>query len=319
MKHFYTFKLSAFLLLLTLVCQTSFAAAYITRGGIRYVYNSAKTTVSVAAPASGNTYTGNIVVPESIVNSSDQTIPVVGVNSSAFTECEYLESVELPVTVTSIGDYAFDSCIELKKVTMPGVKTIGHWAFRNCYELEDLQLPETLTSIGNYCFDKNYKCTVVDLPESLTNLGGYVWEGNPQITTVICHAATPPSIKKGYLDGDEIYTLFDDTDYGDRVLYVPVGTVDLYKNALGWHHFRDNIKEITTTGINEANAVSSDLTVNAIGNGAVELTAASNTTITIININGVVVKTISINAGTTIIDSLPSGILLVNGIKVLVK
>lgn len=95
-------------------------------------------SVSVAKLKAPEIYTGDIVVPESIVNSDNVTLPVVGVNSSAFSDCETVTSVILPESVTSIGDYAFDSCTGLKKLEMPGVATIGHWSFRNCYVLEDL-------------------------------------------------------------------------------------------------------------------------------------------------------------------------------------
>lgn len=225
MKQNYAFKLSVLLFAMFAGAMSGEAASYITKNGIRYVYNSKKTAVSVAKLKAPEIYTGDIVVPESIVNSDNVTLPVVGVNSSAFSDCETVTSVILPESVTSIGDYAFDSCTGLKKLEMPGVATIGHWSFRNCYVLEDLKFSDKLVSIGNYAFDKNLKMTEVDLPATCTNLGGYVFEGNPQITKVICRAVTPPAIKKGYLDGEEIYTIFDDTDYGDRELYVPAESI----------------------------------------------------------------------------------------------
>lgn len=250
MKHFYSFKKLAIVAFLAAIGTGNLlAASYITRGGIRYVYNSKKTEVSVTKLSDGAVYVDDVVVPESIVNSSNQVIPVVGVNANAFSDCTELKSVTLPSSVKTIGDYAFDTCESLETVVMPGVETIGNWSFRNCYKLKDLVLPEGLKSIGNYCFDKNYECTVVELPSTITNLGGYVWEGNPQITTVICHATTPPAVKKGYLDGEEIYTIFDDDDYQGRTLYVPAGCVSLYKSAGGWSHFKSNVKEIDESGV----------------------------------------------------------------------
>lgn len=313
MKKFY-----AFLLISVTAVNLCSAASYITKNGIRYVYNTKKTAVSVASPASGKTYVGDIVIPATITNSSDEVLPVVGVNSSAFSETT-VTSVILPESVTSIGDYAFDSCENLKKVEMPGVKTFGNWSFRNCYELEGLKFPEGLTTIGNYTFDKNYKMTEVELPSTVTNLGGYVFEGNPQLTSVTCHAAVAPAVKKGYLDGDEIWTIFDDNDYGDRILYVPAESIEEYSTTLGWHQFGSNIKAIETGGVESVLAGDKGTTVAVAGAGSVAVTLAAYGRIVIADLNGRVIRDFTAAAGTTVVSGLPSGCLIVNGIKVILK
>lgn len=213
-------------------------ATYFTVDGVRYKSNTAVTSVNVVSAGTGKTYVGDIVIPAKIVTTSNGELPVIGVGSSAFSECDELTSVILPESVTSIGDYAFDTCSKLKKVEMPGVKTIGHWSFRYCEALESLVFPEGLTSIGNYAFDHITKITQIELPSTLNNIGGFAFEGNPQITKVICHAVTPPAIKKGYIDGDEIYTIFEDTNYGDIVLEVPAEAINEYKTTMGWHYFK---------------------------------------------------------------------------------
>lgn len=249
------------LLLLACISLTSMtvnAASYITRGGVRYIYNTAKTSVQVTALKDNATYVGAIEVPETITNSDNAVIPVVGVADNAFYGCDLLTSVKLAASVTTIGDYAFRGCEKLQTVEMPGVTKIGNWAFVNCYVLTNLTFSENLTSIGNYAFDKNLAMTSVDLPASVTNLGGFVFEGNPQLVSFTCRALTPPSIKKGYLDGDEIYTLFDDKDYGTRTLYVPAEAIDAYKSALGWAYFTTNIQPLPSAGAELIDAQPSD-------------------------------------------------------------
>lgn len=255
MKQNYSLKLILLAITVMIAGLSADAASYITRGGIRYVYNTAKTEVSVTSLKKPEIYTGDIVVPATIVNSSNETIPVVGVGSSAFSDCTTVTSVILPESVTTIGDYAFDGCEGLKTIEMPGVKTIGNWSFRNCYVLENVKFPNTLTSIGNFAFDKNRMMVKIDLPESLTNLGGFVFEGIPDVKTVICRATTPPEIKKGYLDGEEIYTIFEDTDYGTVDLYVPEESIKAYQSLLGWSYFKDRIYPITMLGVDKRRIV----------------------------------------------------------------
>lgn len=240
-----------FLLSLTLLLVSSLTAnaLIINSNGVRYQTMNDDTAVRVYKPKSGNTYVGDIVIPASIWSKNLQKdLPVIEVGTSAFEYCDMLTSVTLPESVKTIADYAFDSCEKLEKVEMPGVKKIGNWSFRYCTALENLVLPEGLDSIGNFCFDHNLKLEVVDLPSTIIYLGGYVFEGNPQIRAVICRAVNPPEIKKGYIDGEEIYTIFEDTNYGDIELIVPDGTVDAYRTTLGWHYFT-NITTLTTTGV----------------------------------------------------------------------
>lgn len=319
MHKFYTHKSIA--LALALVAAAGVLSAktvYIEQDGVRYYWNNTKTNVEVTTPAKGTTYVGDITIPSTITY-EDKELSVTAVRSSAFSENTYLTSVTLPESVTSIGDYAFDSCEGIKKVTMPGVKSIGHWAFRNCYELESLDFSDKLESIGNYCFDKILKITSITLPETTTNLGGYAFEGNPQITTVTCKAVTPPAVKRGYLDGEEIYTIFDDTDYGDRVLFVPEESINAYKSALGWHHFGANIKAIGSSSIAETLADSGFFTAQALGAGAIEVSSTEATVVKVVNMNGQLVKSQAVNPGTTIITGLPAGVLVVNGVKVAVR
>lgn len=290
---------------------------YIEDGGVRYYWNNTKTSVEVTTPAKGNTYVGEIVIPDKI-SYQEKELKVAAVRSSAFAECTYLTSVSLPATVTSIGDYAFDSCEGLERIVMPGVKTIGHWSFRNCYKLKSLDFSDVLTTIGNYCFDKILEVTEVTLPATLTNIGGYAFEGNPQLQTVTCLATTPPAVKKGYLDGDEIYTIFDDSDYGDRKLYVPKGCVDAYKASLGWHHFRDNILEIQNSAI-EVAGVTNGFSVIPLGEGRVTVCAPEAMTVHVVDLNGCHVRSLTLGAGEHTIEGLPAGVLIFNGLKVIVR
>lgn len=77
----------------------------------------------------------NTIIPSSIVS----------IGSSAFRNCNSLNSIEIPDNVVSIGGLAFYMCEKLSKVVIWGnVKEIGSAAFEGCTELKDF-----------YCYAKN--------------------------------------------------------------------------------------------------------------------------------------------------------------------
>lgn len=311
-------KLAALLVFLSFTTASFGKAVTVTSGGLKFKSDKNQTYLMVVSAP----YTGDIVVPASVyVQSIGKELPVTRVGSSAFAELDELTSVTLPESVTYIDNYAFDSSENLKSVTMSdNVTYIGHWAFRNCYNLENLKLSANIKFIGNYVFDKNYKMTEITLPATLTNIGGFVFEGNPQLKTVYSLSTTPPEVKKGYLNGDEIYTLFDDNDdYADRVLYVPEGTVDDYKLTFGWNQFKD-IREIkgSTDGIN-APAASTAIEVAPAGKGAMRVSAPAATTVRAYDLSGRKLFEKKVEAGTTVINGIASGIIIVNGKKVAVE
>lgn len=309
-------RLSLLLIFCTVAMASFGAAVTVTYRGVKYKSDKKHTYLMVVSAP----YSGDIVVASSVyIESIDKTLPVTEVGSSAFSECEELISVTLPESVTKIGDYAFDSSEKLKTVSMgDNVTSIGHWSFRNCHSLENFQFPKNLATIGNYCFDKNDKMTEITLPATLTNIGGYAFEGNPQLTTVYSLATTPPAVKKGYLDGDEIYTIFDDNDYTGRVLYVPAGCVGDYKLTFGWHQFPE-IREMDATGIKTGVVADAQVKVVANGKGAISVTAPVPTVVNGYDLAGRLVFSKGVPAGNSTIDGLNAGLLVVNGKKVVVE
>ena len=70
---------------------------------------------------------------------------------SAFNGDETLESVTLPDTVTTIGQFAFSDAEKLTSITMPGVTTIENYAFQRIETLESIEMPGVIT-IGEDAF-----------------------------------------------------------------------------------------------------------------------------------------------------------------------
>ena len=92
----------------------------------------------------------------------DSRSQYTSIGAYAFSDCENLESVELPNTVTKISGYAFDNCTGLTSVTIPNsVTSIGNYAFYGCSGFTSVTIPNSVTSIGNYAF---WGCTGLTSP-----------------------------------------------------------------------------------------------------------------------------------------------------------
>lgn len=96
-------------------------------------------------------YLGNWVI--GAVNTEVESVTLkpttVGIYSGAFAGCHSLTSIELPESVSYIGDQAFLRCWKLTELRIPeGVTHIPRQAFAYCTWLKTLHLPSTIESIG---------------------------------------------------------------------------------------------------------------------------------------------------------------------------
>ncbi len=130
MKHT-LFKLS--LTALLLVGQLCMFANEFSYDGIKYSTTSSNTVEVVGTYYSS----GKIAIPKKVTTSS-MTYSV----TSIFSNCSGLTSIEIPNSVTSIGEKAFYNCSGLASVTFPeGLINIGDNAFQYCPQLSCLNFP----------------------------------------------------------------------------------------------------------------------------------------------------------------------------------
>ena len=85
------------------------------------------------------------------------------IGEGAFLGCEGLLEITIPSGVTEINDYTFSYCLNLGKVTLPEtIKTIGTYSFAGCSVLSDINL-ENVEEIKDYAFTSDALLTSVDL------------------------------------------------------------------------------------------------------------------------------------------------------------
>ena len=114
MKHLFT-------MLLALVAATASAQDFEVDGIYYNILSEDDRTVEVTE--NPNDYAGDVVIPGEVTY-----------DGSTY-------------SVTTIGDWAFYYCDDLKSISMPSVTTIGDIAFYYCYALTSVDIPASCTSV----------------------------------------------------------------------------------------------------------------------------------------------------------------------------
>ncbi len=110
---------------------------------------------------------------------------VSSIGDRAFTNCNHLESIDIPESITSIGWGAFDGCSSLMSVTIPdGVTSIKSCAFKECSSLTDVTIPKGITSVEYQTFFGCSGLTNVVIPEGVTDIGNAAFRGCSGLTSV---------------------------------------------------------------------------------------------------------------------------------------
>lgn len=160
MKRIFTFLFAAML------AGQAWAQTTFTANGLKYTVNgNANNTVSVSIDEDYPLAAVNI---PSTIRNGNETYTVTSIANNAF-EGWGITSVVIPNTVTSIGNYAFDECMNLTSATIgSSVETIGDYAFTSCNKLTSLSFGSSLTTIGKDVFYGCSKLTEINIDNSNT-------------------------------------------------------------------------------------------------------------------------------------------------------
>ena len=115
----------------------------------------------------------NPVIPQTITRSIKTVIVQNGVTkigNFAFDRCTNLKKISLAKSVETIGKGAFYKCSQLKTVVLPqGVKTVLDYAFEDCTSLESVTFPNSVETIG-HVFDYCDSLKRINIPKNVKSI-----------------------------------------------------------------------------------------------------------------------------------------------------
>lgn len=125
-----------------------------------------------------------------------------------------LESVKLPTSLTSIGDYAFSGCTSLASLSIPNtVTTIGVGAFENCFKLVECSLPSALKIIGGSAFSNCKALKSISIPPYVEKIRGYCFESCISLSDLVFEGKSDsPAIEIPKLATDDFWNFGAFTD-----------------------------------------------------------------------------------------------------------
>ena len=115
----------------------------------------------------------NSSLPSDGIITADMLTGVKIISDSAFSSCKNLKEINIPSSVTNIGNSAFYGC-NITTLTIPSsVTSIGSNSFSNCNNLTDLTILSSKIDIGSNAFSNcqltNITCNIQGTDYSLVN------------------------------------------------------------------------------------------------------------------------------------------------------
>ena len=174
---------------------------------------------------------------------------VTSIGDWAFNTCDHLTSINIPASVTSIGDAAFLNCYGLESISVAEgntvydsrndcnalIETASNTLIQGC---KNTVIPNTVTSIGDVAFLGCEGLTSITIPASVTHIANHAFEFCTSLTTVFMQPTTPPTL------GNHVFDNCNDL----ANIYVPAGTSGVYKAA--WADYASKIEDYGSCGEN---------------------------------------------------------------------
>ena len=141
-----------------------------------------------------------------------------------------------------MGDGAFAYCSQLSSINIPeSLTSIPNMAFNGC-ALSSIEIPENITSIGYWAFSGCSSASYVSLPSSLTQLGEGAFKECGSLRYVLVNAVRPPEGTPNMdwsTSGSGRFTPFSGP------IYVPDESVETYKTDTYFSEYKNQIRPMS--------------------------------------------------------------------------
>lgn len=175
---------------------------------------------------------GELILPDYI-----DGYPVISIANDAFFETDIVKLV-LNSNLQSIGENAFDSCLNLSEIVMnESLETIQSQAFFFCENLQSVILPDSLVSIGDAAFRNCVALKEVFFGNGIINIETRAFYSCISLEKVVVKSTTPPILGRAVFGGQSSL----------QKIYVPAALIDTYKAASGWLEVSDYITAVLIT------------------------------------------------------------------------
>ncbi len=129
---------------------------------------------------------GDHMFRTSAIESIILPINVTSIGESAFEYSTSLKSITIPDNVTSIGESAFKDCSSLASVIIGnGVNTMGNMAFQSCSSLTSVTINNGATLIGDYAFCWCPSLATINIGSGVTTIGVWAFVGCSSLESIV--------------------------------------------------------------------------------------------------------------------------------------
>ena len=204
-----------------LCCALSGHSQDLVAGGIYYnIISDTQVEVAPAYYDGVNHYEGCIILPEKVY-CDGSLYHVAAIAPRAFWRSGVTQ-VQIPNSVTMIGEAAFADADELTDITLPlGLTAVSRYMLAGT-AISNVVLPEGVTDIGMGAFEDCSRLHTIFLPYRLQTIGDRAFAYCNSLKEVYCDASTPP------------LTMGDDTFEGCDAIQV------MLPNASTTRHYEDD-------------------------------------------------------------------------------
>lgn len=192
---------------------TSLATIYIGKGvtsitgGVDGAFvGTAPTTITVSSENTSFKSVGNCLLSYDgtelvLGTANNSSIPntVTTIRSYAYYMHTQLTEIDIPQSVTTIGEYAFAST-GLTNVTIPQrVTTIGKCAFMKCAALTTVTLNANITEIAEGLFSQCSSLSSVTIPATVNKIGASAFNSCTSLTSIVIPASVETIGKQAFM------------------------------------------------------------------------------------------------------------------------